>query len=118
MRMHKTPRMEKQAWWREPTRGQWFTFLAAWLGWVLDAFDFAIFLVVMPEIERELGVSRVALAGSVTFTLLLRLVGGVAAGSAADRWGRKLPLMISMIWLALCDGAIAFAPSFAWILVL
>ncbi len=110
--------MAQQPWWREPTRAQWFTFLAAWMGWVLDAFDFAIFLVVMPEIEREFGVSRVALTGAVTLTLLLRLVGGVAAGSAADRWGRKLPLMISMIWLALCDGAIAFAPSFAWILVL
>jgi len=37
------------------TRAQWFTFVAAWVGWVLDAFDFAIFLVVMPEIEREFG---------------------------------------------------------------
>jgi len=60
----------------------------------------------------------VALTGAVTLTLLLRLVGGVAAGSAADRWGRKLPLMVSMIWLAVCDGAIAFVPSFTWILVL
>jgi SHS family lactate transporter-like MFS transporter len=117
MRVHKKTDMEK-AWWREPTRGQWASFLAAWIGWVLDAFDFAIFIVVMPEIERELGASRVALTGSVTLTLLLRIVGGVAAGSAADRFGRKLPLMISMIWLAACDGAIAFAPSLGWIVAL
>jgi SHS family lactate transporter-like MFS transporter len=55
-------------------------------------------------------------AGSITLTLLLRLLGGVAAGAMADRWGRKLPLMISMVWFAVCDGAIAFAPSFAWVL--
>ena len=33
--------------WREPSRAQWITFLAAWLGWVLDAFDFTVFLLVM-----------------------------------------------------------------------
>jgi SHS family lactate transporter-like MFS transporter len=106
------------AWWREPTRGQWMTFAAAWVGWVLDAFDFTIFLLVMPAISKEFHVGVTATAGSITLTLLLRLVGGVAAGSVADRWGRKLPLMISLIWFAVCDGAIAFAPSFGWILVL
>src|SRR5581483_5552924 len=105
-------------WWREPTRGQWFSLLAAWVGWVLDAFDFTIFLLVMPAISREFGVSRTAAAGSITLTLLLRLAGGAAAGAAADRWGRKLPLMISLVWFALCDGAVAFAPSFGWILAL
>jgi len=43
--------MKTQAWWREPTRGQWISFLAAWLGWVMDAFDFTIFLLVMPDIR-------------------------------------------------------------------
>jgi MFS transporter, SHS family, lactate transporter len=54
----------------------------------------------------------------VTLTLLLRLVGGVGAGAVADRWGRKLPLMLSVLWFAACDGAIAFAPSFTVVLVL
>ena len=104
-------------WWKEPTRGQWTAFGAAWLGWVLDAFDFTIYLLVLPMIAQEFGVSLTATAGSITLTLLLRLLGGWAAGTVADRWGRKLPLMLSMIWFALCDGAIAFAPSFAWVLV-
>ncbi len=108
----------EMAWWREPTRGQWFTFVAAWVGWVLDAFDFTIFLLVMPAMSREFHVGVTATAGSITLTLLLRLFGGVAAGAAADRWGRKLPLMISLLWFAACDGAVAFAPSFVWVLVL
>lgn len=111
-------RSAARPWWREPTRGQWFTFAAAWVGWVLDAFDFTIFLLVMPAMAREFHVSVMATAGSITLTLLLRLVGGVAAGAAADRWGRKLPLMISLFWFACCDGAVAFAPSFAWVLAL
>jgi len=105
-------------WWREPTKAQWAAFLAAWSGWVLDAFDFTIFLLVMPHISKEFGVGLTAAAGSVTLTLLVRLAGGFAAGWAADRWGRKTPLMIAMIWFAVCDAAIAFAPSFAWVLVL
>jgi SHS family lactate transporter-like MFS transporter len=106
------------AWWREPTKGQWASFGAAWAGWVLDAFDFSVFLLVMPQIAKEFGVGITATAGSITLTLLLRLLGGVVAGAAADKWGRKLPLMLSVIGFALCDGAVAFAPSFAWVLVL
>jgi SHS family lactate transporter-like MFS transporter len=105
-------------WWKEPTRGQWISFGAAWFGWVMDAFDFTIFLLVMPAIAKEFGVTLTATAGSITLTLLVRLLGGVAAGAAADRWGRKLPLMLSVIWFAICDGAVAFAPSFTMILVL
>ncbi len=104
--------------WREPTRGQWISFIAAWLGWVLDAFDFTVFLLVMPRIAKDFRVTITATAWTVTLTLLLRLVGGVVAGAAADRWGRKLPLMIAVVWFAACDGAIAFAPSFTAVLVL
>ena len=35
------------AWWKEPTREQWHAWIAAWLGWTLDAFDFTIFLLLM-----------------------------------------------------------------------
>src|SRR3984957_11009855 len=110
--------MRTVSWWREPTRPQWCAFGAAWAGWVLDAFDFTIFMLVMPNIAREFGVASVATAGSITLTLFARLAGGFIAGAAADRWGRKLPLMISIVWFAACDGAVALAPSFTWILVL
>lgn len=105
-------------WWREPTRGQWASFGAAWLGWVLDAFDFCIYLLAIPAIAAEFGISITAASGSVALTMLVRMLGGVLAGAAADRWGRKLPLMLSIIWFAACDGAVAFAPSFAWVLAL
>lgn len=107
-----------QPWWREPTREQWIAFAAAWVGWILDAFDFTVFLLVMPAIGKEFGVTITATAWSVTLTLLFRLMGGYLAGLAADRWGRKLPLMISIIWFAVCDGAVAMAPSFTFVLVL
>ena len=108
----------QKPWWKEPTRGQWAAFTAAWAGWVLDAFDFTIFLMVQTQIAKEFGVGLVALSGSITLTLLVRLAGGAVAGWMADRWGRKLPLMMSLIWFAIFDAAIFFAPSFMWVVVL
>lgn len=105
-------------WWKEPTRDQWGSFLAAWAGWVLDAFDFTIFLLVIPNIAAEFGVSRTAVVSSVTLTLLVRLLGGAVAGAAADRWGRRIVLMVSVIWFAVCDAAVAFAPTLGWVMAL
>lgn len=105
-------------WWKEPTRGQWAAFTAAWAGWVLDAFDFTIFLLVQQEMAKEFGVGALALSGSVTLTLLVRLAGGTIAGWMADKWGRKLPLMLSLLWFAVFDAAIFFAPTFTWVLIL
>ena len=109
---------KEQAWWREPTRDQWAAFAASWSGWVLDAFDFTIYLLVLPDIAKHFGVSLTAATGSLTLTLLVRLLGSFVAGSMADRWGRKLPLMLSLVWFAVFDGAVALAPSFTWILIL
>lgn len=105
-------------WWREPTAQQWSCFLAAWAGWVLDAFDFTVYLLVAAHIADEFGATLTAVNGVVTATLLFRLLGGAVAGAAADRWGRRPVLMASVLMMAFCDGAIAFAPSLGWILVL
>ena len=40
-------------WWKEPTKDQWLAYVAAWLGWTLDAFDFTIFLLIMVPIAKE-----------------------------------------------------------------
>jgi SHS family lactate transporter-like MFS transporter len=105
-------------WWREPTRAQWTNYGAAWAGWVLDGFDFCIFLFAMRPIAKEFGVQLSSTALSVTLTLLVRLLGGLLAGWIADRHGRRLPLMLSILWFAACNGAVYFADSFTAILVL
>jgi len=43
-------------WWKEPTKDQWLAWIAAWLGWTLDSFDFTIFLLIMLPISQEFGV--------------------------------------------------------------
>jgi MFS transporter, SHS family, lactate transporter len=104
-------------WWKEPTKDQWLAFVAAWLGWMLDGFDFTVFLLILVPIANEFGVSVTAVAAVLTFTLWLRLVGAVGAGWLADRIGRKAPLMISILWFSVCNFIAGFSPSFAFLFV-
>jgi hypothetical protein len=80
---------------RDVTRTQWNAFFAAFLGWAFDGFDFSILSFLLIDIEHSFTVDK-ALAGALgTVTLVFRLVGGLGAGTAADRFGRKLPWILS-----------------------
>ena len=86
------------AWYRDVTPTQWKAFFGCYLGWVLDGFDFTILTFLLVDIQRSFTVDK-ALAGALgTITLIFRVAGGIGAGTAADRWGRKGPLMFSILW--------------------
>src|ERR1700751_816153 len=97
-------------WWREPTKDQWYAYIAAWLGWTLDAFDFTGFLVLIVPIAKQFDAPLALVAGVGTLTLWMRLVGAVAAGWMADRMGPKAPLMISILWYSACNFIAGFSP--------
>jgi len=100
-------------WWKEPTREQWVAWIAAWLGWTLDAFDFTIFLLIMVPIAETFHVPLIEVTAVFTITLWLRLVGAVGSGWLADRIGRKAPLMISILWYSVCNLFAGLSPTFA-----
>ncbi len=104
-------------WWKEPTKDQWYAYVAAWLGWTLDAFDFTVFLLIMAPIAKEFNVPLTDVAIVFTLTLWMRLIGATAAGWMADRLGRKKPLMISIAWFSVCNFIAGFSPTF-WFLLL
>jgi len=87
-----------QPWYREVSRNQWKTFLTTFAAWTLDAFDFTIITFVLTDIRRSFEVN-LALAGALaTVTLLFRMVGGIGAGTYADRYGRKGPILFAIAW--------------------
>ena len=98
-------------WWKEPTKDQWYAFVAAWLGWTLDAFDFTIFLLIMLPISQEFNVPLTDVTVVFTLTLWMRLIGATASGWMADRMGRKLPLMISIFGYSMCNFIAGRRPS-------
>jgi MFS transporter, SHS family, lactate transporter len=105
------------SWWKEPTKDQWLAWVAAWLGWTLDAFDFTIFLMIMVPISQEFKVPLTAVTAVFTLTLWMRLVGATASGWLADRIGRKKPMMIAIGWYSVCNFLAGFSPTF-WFLFL
>src|SRR5580658_9627173 len=108
---------QSMPWYKESTKDQWLAYVAAWLGWTLDAFDFTIFLLIMVPISKEFGVPLVNVLAVFTVTLWLRLIGATASGWLADRVGRKTPLMISILWYSVCNFIAGFSPTF-WFLFL
>ena len=104
-------------WWKEPTKDQWFAWWAAWLGWTLDAFDFTVFLLIMLPISREFGVPLTNVAFVLTLTLWMRLIGAVGSGWLADRVGRKIPLMISILGYSFCNFIAGFSPGLLFLII-
>ena len=98
---------------RDVTTTQWNAFFAAFLGWVLDGFDFSILTFLLIDIQHSFTVDK-ALAGALgTVTLMTRLLGGLGAGTAADRFGRKGPLIFSILWFSLFSLLSGFSTSYA-----
>src|SRR5690348_5994096 len=91
---------------------------AGFLGWTLDAFDFFLVVMTLTAIAKEFGKSDAAIAASIGLTLAFRPVGAFIFGLVADRYGRKLPLMIDLVFYSLVEVATGFSPNFTTFLIL
>ena len=107
----------RRFWYFELTRDQRNAFWAAYLGWTLDGFDYSIVSFLLVDIQRSFTVSS-ALAGALaTVALMFRVLGGIGAGTAADRWGRKGPLMFSILWYSSFAFLGGFSTSYGMLFV-
>src|SRR5262245_26950002 len=91
------------------TKEQKSVVAAAYLGWMLDAFDFFLLVFVIRDIAAEFGTDIPSVAFALVLTLALRPIGAFIFGRAADRHGRR-PTLIADI---LCYSLLAFASGFA-----
>jgi SHS family lactate transporter-like MFS transporter len=94
------------------------SFLAAFLGWTMDAFDYFIVVLVYSEIAKDFGVSLTRMAFLTTATLAMRPVGALIFGRWADSVGRRTPLMVDVLFYSVVGFACAFAPNFTVLLLL
>lgn len=93
-------------------------FVASFLGWTLDAFDYWLVALCITAIAREFGRSDAAIFLSITLTLAFRPVGAFVFGLLADRYGRRGPLMIDLVFFAVVEVLTGLAPSYTLFLVL
>lgn len=94
------------------------TVAATFLGWMLDAFDYFLLVMVMPAVAESFHVSVPEVAFALLLTLAFRPLGALLFGRLADRYGRRRVLMIDVALYSVLGLACAFAPSLAVLLVL
>ena len=95
-----------------------YTLVASFLGWTLDAFDFFVLVFVIPAVAADFGKSIPEIALAISVTLAFRPVGAFIFGLMADRYGRRLPLMIDLVFFSIVEVLSGLAPNYATFLVL
>jgi SHS family lactate transporter-like MFS transporter len=98
-------------------RNQRNTFFACFLGWALDAFDFFLLTFVIVPMAGDFGTSIAEMSYAITLTLAMRPVGAFIFGLLGDRFGRRMPLMIDIIFYSLMELLTAFSPNYTWLLI-
>jgi SHS family lactate transporter-like MFS transporter len=94
------------------------TIAAAFLGWMLDAFDFFLLTFLLKDIAKEFGVEVPAVSYALFLTLAMRFVGAFIFGRLGDRWGRKPALMLDILCYSILGALAAFSPNLTVFLIL
>jgi SHS family lactate transporter-like MFS transporter len=93
------------------------TFIASFLGWTLDAFDFFLAIVVLPDLSKAFAAPIPRIAVATTLTLALRPLGALIFGWFADRYGRRVPLMVDIACYSFLELVTAFSPNLGFFIV-
>ncbi|RXW24369.1 hypothetical protein EST38_g1483 [Candolleomyces aberdarensis] len=89
-----------------------------WLAWTCDAIDFFSVSLSVIHLQEQFGKSTHTITTSITLTLLFRSLGAVIFGIASDRFGRKWPLVINLVLVAVLELAAGFVQTFPQFLAL
>ena len=100
------------------TKEQRNAVIAAYLGWMLDAFDFFLMVFVFRDIAMEFGAAEADVAVAVVLTLALRPIGAFIFGRAADRYGRRPTLAAVILTYSTLAFISGFSTSLTMLLVL
>jgi SHS family lactate transporter-like MFS transporter len=103
---------------QDNTPGWQFAAAASILGWILDAFNFFVVVFLFGPLAATFHVSNAAIVLSLTVTLALRPVGALFFGGLADRYGRKGPLIVCVVFFSVFTVLSGYAPNYSLFLLM
>lgn len=90
----------------------WQYFLIGFSAWTFDAFDYFVVSVNVSTLAKTFHKSVTDITWAMTLVLMLRSVGAIIVGYAADKYGRKWPLIINLAILAVLQIGTGFVTTF------
>ena len=84
----------------------------------MDAFDFFVVVFMIGTLAETFQVPKSAIVWTMTATLAFRPVGAFIFGLLADRYGRRRPLMVNVVYFSLIEVLCGFAPNYTVFLIL
>jgi len=101
-----------------PKTGARHAVLAGFLGWTLDAFDFFVITFMYDILARQFSVSKPQIILTTFATLAMRPVGALLFGLLSDRYGRRVPLMMNVIYFSVVEVLCGFSPNYKFFFVM
>ncbi len=92
--------------------------LLSGLGWMFDAMDIGLLSLVVVALAQDWGLSEKQVGVVISIGLLGMFVGAAVSGSLADRYGRKVILLLTMLVYAVATGFTALAWGYGALLAL
>jgi MFS family permease len=104
--------------WRDSSVAQRNTLLAAFLGWMLNAFDVMLYSLIVTRLMSVFRMDQATAGLLNALTLAASAVGSVLFGLLADRFGRRRMLNYSIITYSVFTFACGFVNSLALLALL
>ncbi len=103
--------------WRQLTAPQRNAFVACFMGWTLDAFDFFVLTYCISSIATDFHVAVKEVTEALFWTLVMRPLGALIFGALAEKIGRRPTLMINIVSFCVFEVASGFAPTLHVLLI-